>query len=200
MLMMSNLNLLSHDSRSWSFDSRANGYARGEGFGVVIIKRLKDAVADHDTIRAVIRSTGLNQDGRTPGITVPNGEAQRSLIQNTYLKAGLDKSCTRFFEAHGTGTPVGDPIEAHAISSVFKEFRTVEQPLYVGAVKSNIGHLEGASGLAGFIKTIMVLEKGIIPPNTGFDQVNPAINPEELRLHVRLSRPSTSLKVSLMVY
>lgn len=182
--MMSNLNLLSPDSRSWSFDSRANGYARGEGFGAVIIKRLKDAIANNDTIRAVIRSTGLNQDGRTPGITVPNGEAQRELILKTYEKANLDRGSTRYFEAHGIGTRVGDPIEAEAISAVFKEFRTPDEPLYVGAVKSKVGHLERGCGLAGVIKTIMVLERGIIPPNAGLESVNPAINPKELYLHV----------------
>ena len=184
MMMMSNMNMLSPDSRSWSFDSRANGYARGEGFGVVIIKLLRDAIRDGDTIRAVIRSTGLNQDGRTPGITVPDGESQRELILDTYAKASLDRGPTRFFEAHGTGTPVGDPIEANSIGEVFKEFRTPEEPLYVGAVKSNIGHLEGGSGLAGLIKTIMILERGIIPPNAGLEVVSAAINTKELCLHV----------------
>lgn len=103
MLAMSNLNFLSHDSRSYSFDHRANGYARGEGIGVVVIKRLSDAVRDGDTVRAVIRSTGSNQDGRTPGITVPNGTAQEDLIQETYRTGGLDMAATRFSEAHGTG-------------------------------------------------------------------------------------------------
>lgn len=100
---MSNLNFLSNDSRSYSFDHRANGYARGEGVGVVVIKLLSDALRDGDTIRAVIRSTAANQDGRTPGITVPNGKAQRDLIRETYRMGGLNMSSTRFFEAHGTG-------------------------------------------------------------------------------------------------
>lgn len=194
MFLMSNMNFLSHDSRCWSFDSRANGYARGEGFGVVIIKRLRDAVKDGDTIRAVIRSTGLNQDGRTPGITVPSGEAQRKLILSTYAKAGLERGPTRFFEAHGTGTPVGDPIEAHAISEAFRGVRTPDDPLFIGAVKSNIGHLEGGSGVAGLIKTIMVLERGIILPNTGLDIVNPGINPDRLGIRVSFHRHNSPLK------
>ena len=103
MFVMSRMSFLSPDSQCYSFDHRANGYARGEGIGVVVIKRLVDALRDGDTVRAVIRSTGANQDGRTPGVTQPNGEAQEELIQNTYHKAGLDMRHTRYFEAHGTG-------------------------------------------------------------------------------------------------
>ena len=184
MRLMSNFNFLSPDSRCWSFDHRANGYARGEGFGVVVVKRLLDAVNDGNTIRAVIRATGLNQDGRTLGITQPNGDAQKSLIESTYRRAKLDMAPTRFFEAHGTGTPVGDPIEAAAISEAFRAFRSAEDPLYIGAVKSNIGHLEGGSGVAGLIKTIMILERGVILPNAGFEQPNPRIDPCKLRIKV----------------
>ena len=142
---------------------------------MVLIKPLRAALRDGDIIRAVIRSTSANQDGRTPGITQPSSEAQQNMIRNAYESAGLDLSCTRFFEAHGTGTAVGDPIEAEAINTVFGQQRTKDQPLYVGAVKSNIGHCEGASGLAGLIKTILVLEKATIPPNTLFERGNPKI-------------------------
>ena len=128
-----------------------------------------------DGIRAIVRGTGTNQDGRTPGITQPNKDAQEILIRDTYISAGLDLKTTRFFEAHGTGTPIGDPTEAGAISAVFKSQRPPTEPLYIGAVKSNIGHLEGASGLASLIKTIMVLEKGVIPPNILFEKPNPNI-------------------------
>ncbi|KAI9842656.1 MAG: Type I Iterative PKS [Sclerophora amabilis] len=182
MLALTNMNFLSPDSRCFSFDDRANGYARGEGFGVVVIKLLSDALRDGDTIRAVIRSTGSNQDGRTPGITQPSGDAQESLIRETYDKAGLDMETTRFFEAHGTGTPIGDPIEASAIGGAFRKHRDSDEPLYIGALKSNIGHLEGASGIAGLIKTVMVLEKGVIPPNTNFESLNPKIDAEFLKL------------------
>ncbi|KAI0022605.1 putative polyketide synthase [Xylariomycetidae sp. FL0641] len=179
---MSNINFLSPDSRCYSFDHRANGYARGEGVAVVILKRLADAVRDGNTIRAVIRATGSNEDGRTPGITQPSRKAQEQLIMQTYARSGLSMAHTRYFEAHGTGTPIGDPREAQAIGSAFRQCRRSDDPLYVGAVKSNIGHLEGASGLAGLIKTVMVLEKGIIPPNTNFERLNPSIDAEFLNL------------------
>lgn len=131
MLLLSNMSFLSHDSRCFSFDHRGNGYARGEGASVVVIKRLSDAVRDGDTIRAVIRSTGSNQDGRTPGITQPDQSAQESLIRGVYQKAGLDMSRTRYIEAHGTGTKIGDPIEGRAIGRAFREYRTARNPLYV---------------------------------------------------------------------
>ncbi|KAF5015979.1 hypothetical protein F66182_12491, partial [Fusarium sp. NRRL 66182] len=176
------MNMLSHSSHSYSFDSRANGYARGEGFGVVILKRLGDAIKDGDTISAVIRSTGSNQDGRTPGITQPSSDSQERLIRETYRKAGLSMALTRFCEAHGTGTAVGDPIESTAIGSAFREFRTPSDPLIIGALKSNIGHLEGAAGIAGLIKAVLCLERGIIPPNVDFRNVNPKIDPEHYLL------------------
>ncbi|CAG8960790.1 hypothetical protein HYFRA_00002327, partial [Hymenoscyphus fraxineus] len=175
MTELTDLNFLSKDSRCYSFDHRANGYSRGEGFGIVILKKLSDALRDGDTIRAVIRATGTNQDGRTPGITQPSSQAQQVLIRDTYAAGGLDMSLTRFFEAHGTGTPMGDPLEAKAIHSAFQESSTKDQPLYVGAVKTNIGHCEGAAGVAGLIKAIMILEKGVIPPNTNFERPNPKI-------------------------
>jgi len=181
---LTNMNMLSPDGECYSFDHRANGYARGEGFGVLVLKRLSDAIRDRDTIRALIRNTGCNQDGYTPGITQPNSLAQESLIRETYSNAGLTMKHTRFFEAHGTGTPVGDPLESTAIGAAFRTTRTIDDPLYVGAVKSNIGHLEGASGIAGVIKAILVLEKGIIPPNTNFEKTNPKIDTEFLRMKV----------------
>jgi acyl transferase domain-containing protein len=123
--------MLGPDSRSYSFDHRANGYARGEGIGVVVVKRLSDALNNHDVIRAVIRATGTNQDGRTPNLTSPSQQAQEELIRDTYRKAGLDPAATAFVEAHGTGTPVGDPIEANALGSVFCANRSPQDPLYM---------------------------------------------------------------------
>ena len=184
MKFMSDFNFLSPDSRCWSFDKQANGYARGEGTSVMVIKRLTDALQNGDTIRAVIRNTGSNQDGRTPGITQPNGISQHSLIEDTYHRASLDMGPTQYFEAHGTGTPVGDPIEANAIGAAFAKGRTSDTPLYIGAVKSNIGHLEGCSGLAGLVKTVLVLERGLIPPIAGLSSLNKQIDPEKLNLHV----------------
>ncbi|KAB5578099.1 polyketide synthase [Coniochaeta sp. 2T2.1] len=175
---LTSLGFLSPDSKCYSFDHRANGYSRGEGFGILVLKRLGDAVRDRDTIRAVIRSTVANQDGRSPGITQPTKQAQVDAIQAAYRHANLDPGVTRFFEAHGTGTPVGDPIEASAIGQVFGQLRSADEPLIVGAVKSNIGHLGGAAGIAGLIKAVLVLETGIIPPNIWFEEANPKILPE----------------------
>ena len=139
--------MLSPDSKCFSFDHRANGYGRGEGIAALILKRLPDAIRDGDTIRAVIRSVGTNQDGHTPGVTQPSKSSQTLLIQETYSKAGLSMYPTRYFEAHGTGsvtftkplisladllrTPVGDPIEAYAIGAAFRKFRTSNDPLHM---------------------------------------------------------------------
>jgi acyl transferase domain-containing protein/NADPH:quinone reductase-like Zn-dependent oxidoreductase/NAD(P)-dependent dehydrogenase (short-subunit alcohol dehydrogenase family)/aryl carrier-like protein len=166
--------MMSKDSVCYSFDERASGYARGEGFGVLILKRLSKAISDGDTIRGVIRSTGCGQDGNTPSITSPSQSAQERLIRETYARANLDIGDTRYFEAHGTGTPVGDPCEAAAINNVFSS-RTPGDPIYVGALKSNMGHPEGASGIAGVIKTLILLEKGVIPPNVYPERINPAV-------------------------
>ena len=132
MLLLSNLNMLSADGRSYSFDHRANGYARGEGFSVVLIKRLSDAIQNGDTIRAVIRSTGSNQDGRTAlGITRSSQKAQEALIRETYEKAKLRMEPTKFVESHGTATRVGDPIELNAIGAAFRKSRKANECLYV---------------------------------------------------------------------
>ncbi|KAL9089978.1 MAG: hypothetical protein Q9165_005507 [Trypethelium subeluteriae] len=181
-ITLSRMNFASTDSLCRSFDSRGKGYSRAEGFGVVVIKRLSDALKANDTIRAVIRATGSNQDGRTPGITQPSRDSQERLIRETYSKVHLDMETTRYCEAHGTGTAVGDPIEANAIGNAFRSARNSADPMYIGAVKSNVGHLEGASGIAGLIKTIMVLEKGIIPPNANFEILNPGIDADFLNL------------------
>ncbi|EEA25741.1 polyketide synthase, putative [Talaromyces marneffei ATCC 18224] len=169
--ILSNMHILSPDSRCYAFDHRANGYSRGEGIGVIVLKRLSDAIRDNDTIRAVIRASGSNQDGYTPGVTQPSQKAQAQLIRETYGKAGLTMRHTRFIEAHGTGTRIGDPIEIAAIADCFRHYRDSSSPLYVGAVKTNIGHLEGASGIAGLIKAIIVAETGIVPPNANFEKL-----------------------------
>ncbi|KAL6875418.1 polyketide synthase [Trichoderma longibrachiatum] len=176
--LLSHQNFLSPDSRSYSFDQRANGYARGEGIIAVVLKPVSAAVRDGDMIRAVIRASGSNQDGHTPVITQPSQQAQQDLIQHVYRQANLSLAETRYVEAHGTGTPVGDPIEARAIGRVFRKFRSDKEPLYIGSVKSNIGHLEGASGLAGLLKVILSLERGVIPPNALFETINSTIDAE----------------------
>ncbi|KAH8883185.1 beta-ketoacyl synthase domain-containing protein [Thozetella sp. PMI_491] len=174
-LNLDSAGVLGPDGKSYSFDHRGNGYARGEGFGVLVLKRVSDAIRDGDVIRAVIRNSSTNSDGRSPGITQPTKRAQAALIKHVYAKAGLDPSVTRFFEAHGTGTAIGDPIEASAIAEMFASHRSPEEPLYVGALKSNVGHLEGAAGVAGLIKGVFTLESGIIPPNIWFEKRNPKI-------------------------
>ncbi|XDG05889.1 hypothetical protein ABKA04_005504 [Annulohypoxylon sp. FPYF3050] len=183
-LYLNNLGMLSKESRSYSFDHRANGYGRGEGVGVIIVQPLDEAIRDGRTIRAVIRSTCSNQDGKTPGITQPSREAQYRLIMDAYAKAGLTMDHTRYFEGHGTGTPLGDPVEAAAIGQAFRAYRSAQDPLYLGSVKSNIGHLEGGSGVAGVIKAILALEKGVIAPNADFERINPQIDAESLNLKI----------------
>ncbi|PHH70644.1 hypothetical protein CDD80_5875 [Ophiocordyceps camponoti-rufipedis] len=183
-IFLSNMNFLSPDSKCFCFDARANGYARGEGVIALVIKPLDAALRNGDIIRAVIRATASNQDGRTPGVTQPSAEAQEALIRRVYAKAGLGFDDTRYFEAHGTGTPVGDPIEMTAIGRVFRTHRSPTSPLYVGSVKANVGHLEGASGLVGVVKAILVLEKGIVPPNALFETMNPEIDAEFYNLEV----------------
>jgi acyl transferase domain-containing protein len=183
---MTNMHFLSPDSICYSFDERANGYARGEGMAALVLKPLHNALRDGDTIRAVIRGTAANQDGKTAGITVPSKSAQMSLIKTAYEQAGCDPSRTGYFEAHGTGTAVGDPIEASAIGATLGQRRPdgEEGKLYVGSVKTNIGHLEGASGLAGLIKAVLSIEKGIIPPNIWFENGNPAIDFDGWRIRI----------------
>ncbi|OJJ67662.1 hypothetical protein ASPBRDRAFT_68861 [Aspergillus brasiliensis CBS 101740] len=182
---LSYMHMLSADGISHSFDSRANGYGRGEGIGAVLLKPLSQAMADGDVIRAIVRATGANQDGRTPGITMPNAQAQADLIRATYRQIGLSMRDTAYFEAHGTGTALGDPTELSAIGASFGEERTAtDEPVYVGSVKSNIGHTEGAAGVASLIKVVLCLEKATLVPNAGFATLNPKIKTEEWRLRL----------------
>ncbi|KAB5585705.1 hypothetical protein GE09DRAFT_983703 [Coniochaeta sp. 2T2.1] len=173
------------DGKSYSFDHRASGYSRGEGVATVVLKPLAKALRDGDTIRAVVRATGLNQDGRTPGITLPSATAQETMIRSVYARGGLKLEETAYIEAHATGTAAGDPIEARAIAHSFETAKR-DSPLVVGAVKSAIGHTEGASGLAGIIKSVMILELGIIPPNTNFEKANPKIPLDKWKLKLPL--------------
>lgn len=177
---------LSPDGRCYTFDDNANGYARGEAVGCLILKPLTDALRDKDTIRAVIRGSGSNQDGRTPGITLPNGAAQEALIRDVYNTAGLDPRETEFVEAHGTGTQAGDPIETSALSRALGLGRAPERPLRIGSIKTNVGHLEGSSGVAGVIKAVFMLENRTFPPNRNFTTLNPRILLDEWKLKVRI--------------
>lgn len=179
----SKLHMLSPDSRSRMWDASANGYARGEGFAAIILKPLDKAIRDRDDVECVIRGIAVNSDGRSAGITVPNARAQTVLIQQAYRDAGLDPLVDRcqFFEAHGTGTRAGDPVEAKAIYDAFypdgrNEFDESES-LLVGSIKTVVGHLEGAAGLAGVLKASLAMQNRTIPPNLHFTELNPAISP-----------------------
>ncbi|KAI1386965.1 uncharacterized protein F4822DRAFT_438048 [Hypoxylon trugodes] len=183
-LYLSNMNFLSPDSLSYSFDHRANGYGRGEGVAVIVLKNISDAIRDGDMIRAVIRATGSNQDGYTPGLTQPSASSQEDLIRSVYKSCNLSFESTRYVEAHGTGTQIGDSTEAKAISRIFRSSRSRKEPLYLGSIKANIGHLEGASGLASIVKCVMMLEKGVIAPNPLFEKWNPKINAKANHLEV----------------
>ncbi|RDW89221.1 polyketide synthase BcPKS8 [Coleophoma cylindrospora] len=180
--------LFSDEGRSFSFDSRGTGYGRGEGCGMVILKPLDQAIKDNDIIRSVIVGSGINQDGKTPGITMPNGDAQETLMRAVYKTAGIDPKETGYIEAHGTGTKVGDPIEATALHAVFGEERNARNPLFLGSVKSNIGHLEAASGIVAVIKTALMLERGFILPNYDFKKPNEKIPFSKWHLKVPISQ------------
>nr|ALQ32825.1 putative polyketide synthase [Fusarium dlaminii] len=182
--VLANQGFLSPDGVCYSFDERANGYARGEGVIAVVLKPVQAAIENGDMIRAVIRSIGSNQDGHTPILTQPSSQSQEELIRHVYKQAGLSMSDTRYVEAHGTGTPVGDPIEVKAIGRCFQAHRSPSEPLYVGSVKANIGHLEGASALASLVKCILILEKGVIPPNALLQKINPALNVDSYNIEV----------------
>ncbi|XNR87713.1 amino acid adenylation domain-containing protein [Streptomyces sp. R-74717] len=169
---------LSPDGRSRTFDATANGYVRAEGVGIVALKRLDDAVRDGDPIHAVILGTGVNQDGRTNGITVPSADAQVALIQRVCAGAGITPGALQYVEAHGTSTPVGDPIEANALSRALAVGRRPGATCYVGSVKTNIGHTEAAAGIAGLIKTVLCLKHRRIPPHINLDRINAAIDLE----------------------
>lgn len=156
--------VLNGNGRCYPFDSRGSGYGRGEGAATVVLKRLEDAIKAGDNIRAIIRQSAINHDGKTSGIAMPSQEAQENLIRLIYREAGLGLQDVGYVEAHGTGTEIGDTVESNSLANVFCTPQNRSIPLVIGSVKGNIGHLESASGIAGLIKTILGLEKGLIPP------------------------------------
>ncbi|KAB2571293.1 Highly reducing polyketide synthase curS1 [Lasiodiplodia theobromae] len=172
---LANLGFLNPEGHSRAFDENAGGYARGEGCGILVMKRLDDALRDGDSVRAVIRGSGVNSDGWTQGVTMPSSEAQADLIKYVYESNGLDYGSTQYVEAHGTGTKVGDPAEVGAIHRTIGQGATKSRKLWVGSVKPNIGHLEAAAGVAGIIKGVLAMEHGLIPPNIYLSKPNPAI-------------------------
>ena len=168
-----------------AFDAAADGFVRGEGCGVVVLKRLADAQRDGDRVLAVVRGSAVNQDGRSNGLMAPNPAAQMAVLRAAYASAGIEPRDVDFVEAHGTGTLLGDPIEARALGTVLGRARPPSAaPLLIGAVKSNLGHLEAAAGIAGFIKTVLAVERAHIPANLHFETPNPHIPFEKLRLKI----------------
>ncbi|MGD1702713.1 SDR family NAD(P)-dependent oxidoreductase [Dapis sp. BLCC M229] len=175
---------LSPDSLCKTFDASANGYARGEGCGMVVLKRLQDALVDGDRILAVVKSSAVNHDGPSSGLTVPNQQAQKKLILQALDNAKVDPLDIDYVECHGTGTSLGDPLEVRALNQVYCQGRSKENALLLGAVKSNIGHLEAAAGVAGLIKTVLALYNQEIPKNLHFNEPNPKIEWEEMPVKV----------------
>ena len=160
--------MLAADGRCKTFDAAADGYVRGEGCGIVVLKRLDEAEADGDRIWAVIRGSAVNQDGTSPGLTAPSAPAQARVIEEALARAGLEPSAVDYLEAHGTGTPLGDRTEMEAAGNVYGRGRPPERPLLVGSVKTNIGHLESAAGIAGLIKAVLSIGFGVIPKHLNF--------------------------------
>ncbi|KAG9250059.1 uncharacterized protein F5Z01DRAFT_731189 [Emericellopsis atlantica] len=181
---MSSVGMSNPDGKCYVFDSRGAGYARGEGVVSFILKRLDDAVADGDKVHAIIRNSGLNQDGKTVGLTLPNPVSQANLMRLVYKNAGLDPADTAYVEAHGTGTQAGDNAEISSIAEVFCPNGEREGGLYVGSIKSNIGHLEASSGVAGLLKAILILKHGAIPPNIDFVEPKPTLLLEERKIKI----------------
>ena len=175
-IALSKAHMMASDGRCKTFDGRADGFVRGEGCGMVVLKRLSDAQADGDHVLAVIRGSAVNQDGRSSGITAPSGMAQEAVIRAALAQAGVKPEEIGYVEAHGTGTSLGDPIEAHALAAVLGPGRGADNPLVVGSVKTNVGHLEAAAGIAGLIKAVLALQHEQIPAHLHFQQMNPHID------------------------
>jgi acyl transferase domain-containing protein len=171
--------MMAPDGRCKTFDAAANGYVRGEGCGVVVLKRLSDALAGRDNILAVIRGSAVNQDGASGGLTVPNGPAQEEVIRRALAIAGVKPFEVGYVEAHGTGMSLGDPIEVRALANVLCRERNADEPLLIGSVKTNIGHLESAAGIASLIKVVLALRHREIPPHLHFQRPSPHIAWEE---------------------
>ncbi len=196
-IVLSKSNMLSPSGQCKTFDAKADGYVRSEGCGVVLLKRLTDAVKQGDTILAVIRGSAINQDGHSQGITAPNGYAQENLFKMALKNSGLKSTDIDYVEAHGTGTILGDPIEMQTIDKVYGQGRTQENPLWVGSVKTNIGHTESAAGVAGLIKVILALYNKMLPPHLHLTELNPHLNVQSgLSDNIQIPRTLTVWKTN----
>lgn len=182
---MTHFGALSPDGKCFSFDARGNGYVRGEGAGIVMLKRLADAERDGDKIYAVIKGSALNNNGYNQNLPATSIKGQIEVLEKAYEDAGIEPSQVHYVEAHGTGTRVGDPTETKALGSVFGKNRSLQQPLHIGSVKTNIGHLEGAAGIAGLLKVVLAMQHKKLPMNLNFEHPNPEIPFTELKLKVQ---------------
>ncbi|UMM63944.1 type I polyketide synthase [Aristophania vespae] len=189
-MLMSKGHFLAKDGRSKSFDASADGYGRGEGCVLFALKRIEDAMRDGDDIRAVISGTGVNQDGRTAVITLPDADAQENLMKEVMRKAGVEPSQIAYVEAHGTGTPVGDPIEAKAIARAVGQHKAKGEDVVVGTIKANLGHTEAVAGALGVLKALLCLEHRQVPPQANLTELNPAIPFDEYRLAIPQDKPA----------
>ena len=180
----SKAHMLSPDGRCKTFDASADGFARGEGCGVVVLKRLSDALAQGDNVLALVRGSAVNQDGRSGGLTVPNGPSQQNVIRQALANANVKPEQVGYIEAHGTGTALGDPIEVGALGAVFGKSHSKNNPLKIGSVKTNIGHLEAAAGIAGLIKVVLSMQNSKLPAHLHFQQPSPHIDWDTLPIHV----------------
>ena len=181
--------MLAPDGRCKTFDASANGFVKGEGCGMVVLKRLRDAEADGDRIWGVIRGSAVNHDGASAGLTVPNGPAQERVIEEALARARLEPREVDYLEAHGTGTELGDPIEVHAAAAAYGSGRDAAHPLLLGSVKTNVGHLQAAAGVAGLIKVLLSMAHGVIPKSLHFREPNPQVQWERLPVRV-VSEPA----------
>lgn len=184
MRALGQLKVLAPDGKCKTFDAAADGYVRGEGCGIVVLKRMQDAVRDSDRILAILRSAAVNHDGASSSLTTPNGQAQQQLMRKSLRNAVIEGQEVTYVEAHGTGTKVGDPIELQALHAAYGAHRPPFRPLFVGAVKTNIGHLEAAAGIAGLMKVVLMLQHGEIPPNLHFTTPNPEVPWSDMQVQV----------------
>jgi acyl transferase domain-containing protein len=187
-VLLSKARMLAPDGRCKTFDASADGYVRGEGCGIVVLKRLSDAQADGDRVLAIIRGTATNQDGRSSGLTVPNGPAQEALIREAIEASRIDAAEVGYVEAHGSGTSLGDPIEIRALNAALGANRDASRALLVGSAKTNVGHLEAAAGVAGLIKVVLALHHGEIPAHLHVTEPNPHINWKDIPIAVARER------------
>ncbi|RLP53700.1 MAG: acyltransferase domain-containing protein [Ketobacter sp.] len=183
-VIFSKANMLAEDGRCKTFDASADGYVRGEGCGIVVLKRLSDAVRDGNNVLAVVKGSAVNQDGQSQGLTAPNETAQVSVIQSALKHAGINHEQVNYIEAHGTGTNLGDPIEVAALGQAYCQNRAEDNPLLIGSIKTNIGHTEAAAGIAGVIKTVLALQNEQIPRHLNYTTPNPFIDWHEGRIRV----------------